>query len=61
VDIGFGVFVEDELCDAFAIAQVNENHSAQIAAAMDPAHEQGFLAGIGSAQLPAAVRAAEVA
>src|SRR5690242_18167400 len=34
VHVRFGVFVEDQLSDAFAIAQVNENHSAQIAAAM---------------------------
>ena len=54
---GFGIAV----LLAFAIAQVNENHSAQIAAAMDPTHEQRFLACIGGAQFAAVMRAAQVA
>jgi hypothetical protein len=61
VNVRLGVFVKDKLGNAFAIAQVDENHSAQIAAAMDPAHEQGSLAGIGGAQLAAVVGAAQVA
>jgi hypothetical protein len=30
--------MEDELCHAIAIAQVNEKHSAQVTAAMHPSH-----------------------
>ena len=53
--------VEDDLRHAVAIAQVDEDDAAEIAAAMDPAHQQGALAGVGGAQLSAGVRAAKVA
>ena len=36
-------------------------HSAQVAAAMHPAHQQGALAGIGGAQFSAGVRAPKFA
>ena len=41
------VGVEDELRDALAVAQVDEQHAAQIAAAMHPAHQDGAFAGVG--------------
>ena len=47
--------VADNLGDARAIAHVNEDKIAQIAAAIDPSHEHGFLAGIGGAQRAAHV------
>jgi hypothetical protein len=53
--------VKDELGNAIAIAQMNKEHSAQIAAAMHPAHQQGGLSYVRSAQLAAGVRAAELA
>ena len=37
--VRIAVDVEDELRDAFAIAQMDEDHAAQIAAAMHPAHQ----------------------
>ena len=37
--------VEDDLQQAFAIAQVDEDHSAMVTAAMDPAGDGNFLAG----------------
>ena len=42
MDLRLRVFVEDELRDAFAIAQMDKDDSAQIAAAMHPAHEQAL-------------------
>ena len=58
---GVDVLVEDDLGDAVAVAQVDEDHAAQIAAAMHPAHQKDGLAGVGGAQLAAGVRAAQVA
>ena len=60
VQFGAAVGVKDDLRDAIAVAQMNEEHAAQIAAAMHPSHQQGGLAHIGSAQLAAGVRAAQV-
>ena len=56
-----GVLPEDELRDAFAVAQVHEEHAAQVAAAMHPAHQDGGLAFVGGAQLAAGMGAAKVA
>ncbi len=55
------VFVEDQLGHAFAVAKVNEDDPAQIAAAMYPSHQQRFLACIGGAQFAPVVGAAQVA
>jgi hypothetical protein len=49
--------VKYQLRNALAIPQMNEDDPAQIPAAMHPAHEQSFFPSIGSAQLPAAMRA----
>jgi hypothetical protein len=35
---GMQFFVEDDLGDASAVAQINEDELAEVAAAMDPAH-----------------------
>jgi hypothetical protein len=39
--------VEHHLSDAAAVAQVDEDNLAQIAAPVAPSHEHNFLAGIG--------------
>jgi len=44
---GIGVGAEDDLGDAFAVAQVNEDHAAEIAAAVHPAHEHDAAAVVG--------------
>jgi hypothetical protein len=51
VDLG----VEDHLGDAPAVAQIDENNPAMIAAAEHPAHEDGFLVKEGSAEIVAGV------
>jgi hypothetical protein len=53
--------MEHQLRHAVAIPQVNEDHSAQIAPAMHPAHQNGAFTGIGGAQFPAGLSAAELA
>jgi hypothetical protein len=52
--------VEDQLRDAIAITQVNEEHATQIAAAMYPPHQERGLADVRHTQLAATVRAAQV-
>jgi hypothetical protein len=56
VDVG----AEDDLGDAAAIAQVDEDAAAVIAAGRDPAHENDFVSDGGGAQLTARVRALEI-
>jgi hypothetical protein len=58
VDGRVGVGVKHRLGDAFTVPQVDEDHPAQVAAAMHPAHHQGAGAGVGGPQLAAGVRAA---
>ena len=55
------VGAKDQLRDAFAVAQVDEEHAAQIAAAMHPAHQDGAFAGVGGAKFAAGMRAAQLA
>jgi hypothetical protein len=61
--LGFGMalgrdfFVEDNLRDAVAVAQVEEDEVAVIAAAVDPAHEGDGFAGVGSAEFAAGMGA----
>ena len=50
------LFVEDDLRDAAAVADVEEDEVAVVAAAVDPAHEDYVLAGVFGAELSAAVR-----
>ena len=42
-----GFFVEDDLGDAGAVAEVEEDEIAVVAAAVDPAHERYGFAGVG--------------
>jgi hypothetical protein len=53
--------LEDNLGNAFAVAEIHEDDGAMIAAAMDPSHEKSALAGVIGAELPASVCAAKVA
>ena len=53
--------MKNDLRDAFAVAQMDEDDPAQIAAAVDPSHQQRAGTRIFSAQLAASVGAAQVA
>src|SRR5208282_6714132 len=53
--------VKDNLGYAGAVAQVNEDDLAEVAAAVDPSHEHNFLACIGESKLPAHMSSFEVA
>ena len=52
---GGDLLVEDDLGDAGAVAQVEKDEVAVVAAAVDPAHEDYVLAGVGGAQVAAVV------
>ena len=54
---GAGFLVEDDLGDAGAVAHVEEDEVAVVAAAVDPAHEDYVLASLFHAQIAAHVRA----
>jgi hypothetical protein len=56
---GLGIFLgtEDNLRDAFAVTEVDENESAVVAAGGDPAAEGGFGAGMFGAEGVAVVGA----
>ena len=56
VAVGGELLVEDDLGDAGAVAQVEEDEVAVVAAAVDPAHEDHLLAGVGGAQVAAEMR-----
>ena len=60
VQRGIGFVVEDDLGDAGAVTQVDENDAAEVAAAVNPAHEGGGFAGIGGAEFSAAMCALEI-
>ena len=47
--------------DAGAVAQVEEDEVAVVAAAVDPAHEDDLLAGVGGAQFAAEMGAFQIA
>jgi hypothetical protein len=55
------LFIEHDLRDTRAVANVNKNEVAQIAPAVHPSHEHGSLAGVGSAQSATAMGALQVA
>jgi hypothetical protein len=61
--VGFGgdFLVEDDLRDAGAVAEVEEDEVAVVAAAVDPAHEDNVLAGVGGAQIAAEMGTFETA
>ena len=47
--------IEDDLGNAAAVAQIDEDDLAEIAAAVHPSHEDSFFARVGEAQSPAHV------
>ena len=51
----FSSLLKHHLRHAGAVAQIDENHAAVVAAAVDPSHEHGFFAGVGGAQRAALV------
>jgi hypothetical protein len=53
--------MEDGLRMAGAVAHIDEDHGAVIAAAVRPSHQKDRLAGMRGAQVPAHMRAVEVA
>ena len=59
--IGRELFVKHDLGDAGAVAEVEEDEVAVVAAAVDPAHEHNLLAGVGGAQVAAEVGPFETA
>ena len=48
---GGGLLVDDHLGDAGAVAQIEEDEPAVVAAAVDPAHENDILARVFGAKL----------
>lgn len=59
--LGGNFFVEDDLANAGAIAQVEEDEIAVVAAAVHPAHQHHVFARIGGAQISAEVSALQIA
>jgi hypothetical protein len=56
---GIGL-VENDLRDSSTVAQIDKNDAAQIAAAVNPAHERNGFAGIGGAEFSATMSALEI-
>ena len=52
VDGGIQLVAEDDLRHSGAVAEIDENDLAKVAAAVDPSHEDGFFACVGEAQEP---------
>jgi hypothetical protein len=48
---GCGLLVDDDLGDAGAVAQIEEDEATVVAAAVDPAHEDDILARVLGAKL----------
>ena len=61
VALGSELFVEHHLGNAAAVAHVEEDQVAVIAAAVDPAHQDHVFAGVGGAQIAAVVGAFQLA
>jgi hypothetical protein len=59
VAVGSELLIEDNLGDAAAVPEVEKDEVAVIAAAIDPAHEDYLLAGVGGAKIAAHVSAFE--
>jgi hypothetical protein len=59
VAFGRQFLVEDDLGDAAAVAQIEKDQVAVVAAAVDPAHEDDVLAGVSGAKIAAHVGAFE--
>ena len=60
VRFGMQLFIEDDLRDSSAVAQINEDQLAEIAAAMHPTHEDDIVIGVGCAQVTGIICALQV-
>jgi hypothetical protein len=58
---GADLRVENDLRNASAVAQFEEDEIAVVAAAVDPAHQDHLLAGVGGSQIAAHVGAFQIA
>ena len=58
---GIEFVVEDDLRHAGAVAKIDEDDLAEVAAAVDPSHEDGFFACVGEAQSPAHMSSFKIA
>jgi hypothetical protein len=58
---GVHAHIEDQLRDAGAVAQIDEDYVAKIAATADPTHENHLLARVLGTQVSTHVRAAKIA
>ena len=61
VERGVALGVEDDLGNAGAVAEIDEEKIAVIAAAVDPSHEYCFFAGVRGAESAAHVSASKIA
>ena len=61
VAVGRELLIEHNLRDAGAVAQVKKDQVAVVAAAVDPAHENNLLSGVGGAQIAAEMGTFETA
>jgi len=59
MDGGVHVLMKDDLSDTIAVAQMDKDDAAQVAAAMHPSHHYHARAGMRAAQLAASVSAAQ--
>jgi hypothetical protein len=57
MDRGISIRIDHDLCNAAAIAQIDEEQAAVIAPLVDPTHEHSFLSSVRGAQRSAHVRA----
>ena len=55
------LLVENDLGDAGAVAHINEDEVAEIAAAVHPAHKHGFFARVRNTRCAAHVRTSKIA
>ena len=60
VRFGLRLLVEDYLHDAGAVAHVEEKQIAEVAPAVDPAHDRGVAAIVGGAQRAAVMRSFQI-
>ena len=59
--LGRQLLVEHDLGDAGAVAEIEKDEVAVVAAAVDPAHQNHLLAGVGGAQVAAKMRPFKIA
>ena len=58
---GIQFVIENDLRHAGAVAQVDEDNLAEVAAAVDPSHEHNFFSGVGGPKRSAHVSSSKIA